>query len=271
MKATKIFLIIYCCFCSLKLFAQTPAAIEADLLEAIKKVVNERPSDMYDTTKAKYTEPISDSGSYLDMANDSLSRKLLHYTSKYPFTLTQQFKSLDSAGLWVCTSADNLFRTYSWNTGLGGTQKDYIAIAQYKTKKGTKSTFIDHAEPNIGLDFKPPFYDTIYTLKRNGKVFYIALYSATMSLSDRWQGVQVFAIENDTLNTNVKLIKTRSGVHSKLQYTYTYNMDMDDWLSVQIDEKSAIIKIPVVLENGKTNGNYITYKFTGQYFERVKN
>lgn len=270
MKILKLFVLICCCFSSVNLFAQTPASIEADLLKSIKKVDDESPSDMYDTTKNKYTEVVNDSVSSLDLANDSLNKKILYYTSKYPFTLMQRFKSLDSTGLGIHTSADKLFRIYSWNTGMGGTQEDYISVIQYKTRQGTKSTFADNNEPNIGRSFKIPFYDTIYTLKRNGKVYYIGSYHAKMDLNDNWEGVQIFAIENDTLNNSVRLIKTRTGLHSKLQYSYVNDMDMVDWLSVQIDEKSAIIKIPVVLENGKTNGNFITYKFTGQYFEKVK-
>jgi len=78
-------------------------------------------------------------------------------------------------------------------------------------------------------------------------------------------------IENDNLNDNVKLIKTGTGLRSKLEFSCIEDYQGNDATEILYDEKSAILKIPVVLENGKANGNYLTYKFTGQYFERMKN
>ena len=141
-------------------------------------------------------------------------------------------------------------------------------VFQYKTENKIKS---NKPKDNPA---KIPAYDTIYILKRANKTYYLAIYDAQMDLSDHTQGIQVFSIENGVLNCNVKLIKTKTGLHSTLEYDYNARFvyeDNDEWPSIKYNEKSATLKIPIVMENGRGNGNFITYKFTGQYFEKVKN
>jgi hypothetical protein len=266
MKSVKLFFIIICCLIASGLFAQSPQAIEADLLKSFKKIDQLRPPGLYnqDTSKVSDLDSLGD-------ANDTFGKKLLHYTSKYPVTIKQRFKSFDYTGLGVISSADSLFRIYFWDTGMGGTQLYYTNVIQYKSGQKINSVVVDD-----GVDYKTPAYDTIYTLKRNNKTYYLACYTAKMDLSYYIRGVHVFSIDNDPLNLHTKIIKTKTGLHSKLEYYY-YDTFIDrdnvsdDWFGIHYDEKSATLKIPVVLEEGKATGKYIAYKFTGQYFERVKN
>ncbi|MDB5136920.1 MAG: hypothetical protein JWP37_3523, partial [Mucilaginibacter sp.] len=69
-----------------------------------------------------------------------------------------------------------------------------------------------------------------------------------------------------------KLIKTRSGLHNKLYYDY-------ELFSIPSNVKDADIRyypafstisLPVIVEKGKVTSKRIAYKFTGQYFEKVK-
>jgi hypothetical protein len=178
--------------------------------------------------------------------------------------------SIQDTGVGITNSADGRLRIYAWNTGMGGTQPDIANVIQYKTGKKTRSIVVD--ESTRATAVKIPYYDTICMLKKNQKIYYIAVYSAKMGLHDYITGIRIFSIENDTLNDNVRLIKTSTGLHSRIEINYIDSYQDDNYLpEILYDEKSAILKIPVVLENGKANGNDITYKFTGHYFEKVKN
>jgi hypothetical protein len=42
-------------------------------------------------------------------------------------------------------------------------------------------------------------------------------------------------------------------------------------ITLEYDPKAKTITFPIVAENMWITDNYITYKFTGKYFERVKN
>lgn len=86
------------------------------------------------------------------------------------------------------------------------------------------------------------------------------------------KGVQVFSIENGKLNINAKLIKTRSGLHGKLFYEYDLGPIIDESVDddIHYDPILKTISIPVI-DGEKVTKARIKYKFTGQYFERVKN
>jgi hypothetical protein len=267
MKYLNLLLLFFSCLLSPALFAQTPRQIEDDLLKSFRKVAHLRPRGLYDSDTTR-GDPDS-----LGEANYLFSIKLKNYTNKFPFTINQPFHSLqdsiEDTGLEITGSADGQLRIYAWDTGLGGTQPDIANVIQYKAGQRTRSIIVEES-----TEVKIPYCDSIRMLKKNQKTYYIAIYSAKMSLHDHITGVRIFSIENDTLNDNVKLIKTSTGLHSRIEFgyvdTYIYQ-DLSDWPIILYDEKTTKLKIPVVLENGEANGNYITYKFSGQYFERVKN
>ena len=267
MKHLNFCLAFLSCLISVSIFAQTPKDIEADLLESFNKVARLRPRGLYDTDT---TRGNIDS---LSEANYQFSVKLKNYTRKFPSTINQPFHllrdSVEDTGVSTINSADGRLRIYAWDTGMGGTQPDISNVIQYKTGQITQSIIVGESS-----EVKTPYYDSICMLKRNQKTYYIAIYSAKMGLHDHITGVRIFSIENDILNDHVKLIKTSAGLHNRIELSYvdTYiYRDMSDFPEILYDEKTTKLKIPVVLENGEANGNYITYKFTGKYFEKVKN
>jgi hypothetical protein len=87
-------------------------------------------------------------------------------------------------------------------------------------------------------------------------------------------GLQIFDIENEKLNQDLKLIKTASGLHSKLYYDFDFFSVVDipygKRPTIYFDAATQTIHVPVVVDKGKVTNRYITYKFTGQYFEKVK-
>src|SRR5471030_1243229 len=82
MNFIKVSILIVCCFISDSLFAQTPAAIEADLLKSFKKI------DYWQEHQQDNNYTGTDS---LIKSNKIFEEKLKFYTSKNPFTLTYPF------------------------------------------------------------------------------------------------------------------------------------------------------------------------------------
>ncbi|SEO11704.1 hypothetical protein [Mucilaginibacter sp. OK283] len=237
-------------------FGQNSKTIEADLLTAFKKI------NYWDTRQADTTVSALDS---LDEANSWFERKLLSATAKYPATIGLPFKSFANEPLGIITSTDGLLRLYWWDTLMGGTQHFYTSVAQYTSAQSVKS--VTPPSPNEYTCS----YSKIYFLKNGGKIYYLAVYDEILDYHQRCQGIQIFSIENGNL-IQAKLIKTQTGLHSKIDFQYNENSMRDqDWSNdLKYDEKVHTLTMPVVTESGSVTNNCITYKFNGQYFIKGK-
>ena len=247
---------------SSNLFGQTPKQIEADLLKSFKKI------NYWDE---RSRDTIIDVGDSLANANNAFGEKLKLYSEKYPFTISYSFNSLKKEYLNICSSDDGLFRIYSWITEGGGTMHEFQNVMQYKTDKNVHSilvrdTAIDHEDRYVY------YYSNLYTFKANNKTYYLGVYDGVYCSACRGQGIQVFTIENGKLNNDVKIIKTQTGLHSQLYYEYNlyYVLHRKVGSLIHFDNTSKTIYVPVVVEHEKVTHKYIAYKFTGQYFEKVK-
>lgn len=260
MKAFKLFLLICLLLSPAALFAQTPQSIEADLLKSFKQI------DYWDQKQHSGNIDAADS---LGEANDRFGKKLADYTQKYPFTLTAPFPSLKKARLDIFTSTDGLFRIYSWDTWEGGTMHDFANVLQYKTSDKTVSALLRSGEFR-----EVPFYSNLYTFKAGNKTYYLGVYGTIYSGKDAGTGIKVFAIENGKLKQNVNLIKTPSGLRGKLYYDYNFfsvvDIDFEKRPTITFDAATQTIRLPLVDAKGNVTKKFITYKFNGQYFEKVK-
>jgi hypothetical protein len=261
MKAPKVLLLSVCCLTYANLFAQTSKNIEADLLKSFKKI------DYWDQKQRSGNIDAADS---LGDANDRFGKTLANYTQKYPFTLTTAFPSLKKAQLNMFTSADGLFKIYAWETWEGGTMRDFANVLQYKVGGKTNSVLLRSNE-----DLYVPFYTNLCTFKIGGKTYYLGVYGTIYSTKDAGTGIKVFAIENGKLNDDVKLIKTKSGLRSKIYYDYDFfsvvDIDFAKRPTITFDAATQTILVPLVDGKGDVTKKFITYKFTGQYFEKVSN
>jgi len=239
-----------CLLAALFSFAQTPQQIESDLLKSFKKI---------DPYKG------SDDNTY---SNDIFLKKLYNYTTHNPETIAYPFNSLKKGHLEINTSDDSVLRIYSWDTWTGGTMHFFDSIFQYRVDNKTYSVIDTATEGDV-----EPLYDKLYMFKRPEKTYYLTTYDGVGSTSDRFSGITIFAIINGKLDTHVKLIKTASGLHSSISYEYNF-FSVLNWKvqpAISFDTKTQTIRIPVVGDKGEMTHNYIIYKFTGQYFERIKN
>jgi len=255
----KIRLLIVGCFLSIGAFAQTPKAIEDDLLATFKKI------DYWNIQKANDTtvgalDSLSD-------ANDYFSDKLSEYAVKKPLTIKLPFEYLTAAGLEITTSDDGNLRIYSWDSGTGGMQHTFRNIFQFRTKYGTDTLHDVTADPYP----TPADISNIYQFIINGKTIYLINYVMPIGINC-YEGITVCTVENEHLNTDVKIIKTKSGLHNHLSCYFEGSTNNGEDVNTQItfDPKNNTIKLPLINENNQPTKYSITYKFTGQYFEKVK-
>jgi len=137
MKHLKPFVLIYCCFFCFSTYAQSPKKIEEDLLKSFKKIHYWNEQRGKDTSLTWVNN--------LEEANEVFGSKLKNYTGKFPFTLRYPFRSLKKEHLDIISSADGLFRIYSWDTWQGGTMHDFENVLQYKSG-GKVTSILDTAK-----------------------------------------------------------------------------------------------------------------------------
>jgi len=250
----KIYLLIVGCLVSVNVFGQSPKAIEKDLNKLYAKREYWSEKIIGDET-GNVVQSMTD-------ADEAFAEKLTYYASNYPFTISYKFDWFED-GPTIVTSDDRLFRIYSWGGSQGGTEQFFYNVIQYKTGKKTNATFYDLGKSG---ESRPSYYE-IHTIKANGQTYYLAMYSIVGSTMDFDNGIQVFAIKNGKLNDNVKIIRTKSGLHSRLSYSIH---DRNGGAGPEFNSVKETITLPLIDENGTATDKSITYKFTGQYFEKVK-
>ncbi|HEY4327951.1 MAG TPA: hypothetical protein VGN20_28465 [Mucilaginibacter sp.] len=205
----------------------------------------------------------------LEKANDAFGKKLQYYTGSSPVTMGMKFLSFSDEGLTINASVDGLFRIYSWDTMEGGTERFFDNVFQYKSSSKTISILDTPKEAGDNIIG----YHKIYTFKVNDKTYYLCVYLTIGSSKNAGQGIRVFAIENNKLNDAVKIIKTKTGLHSELSFDYDFGSVVHSKVrpTIYFDVESKTINLPLVTANGTVTHSYIKYKFNGTYFERVLN
>jgi hypothetical protein len=249
MKPLTFLLFVSFVLISSKLFAQGPDVTENELHKSFIKI---------DYSKEDNT-----------IANDLFAKKLKLITEKYPSTISQKFDKLKTDHMDISTSADGLFRIYSWDTWTGGTMHFFESVFQYKS--GLKSHSILDTPKQEGDN--RPNYQRIFTFKANRKTYYLCVYVEIGSSKDAGDGVHIFTIENGKL-TDAKIIKTGSGLHDDLNYGYDFgsvvNIDYQKLPAIRFDNVTNTIYLPMVDGKYQMTSKFIQYKFTGRYFERLK-
>lgn len=217
----------------------------------------------------KYDEKSSDS---LNKYNAEFEKHLLKVTETVPESIKSDFKILKKNGINILTSKDGNFRIYTWNTLTGGTMQFYRNIYQYKADGKVYSKLNKTKPQDSGCNF----YE-LNQISSKGKIFYITSSIAVGSSAVYAFEAKIFAIEKNKLNTNAKLIKTKSGVKNTLRYdidlSSTSNQnnreDIRDFMNLEYDRKTNTIIIPLLNEDGKITTKKIKYQFKGEYFEKI--
>ncbi|WP_291103489.1 MULTISPECIES: hypothetical protein [unclassified Flavobacterium] len=205
--------------------------------------------------------------------NKEFEKLILNFTSKNPKTLTHNFNKI-KVGLNVISSPDDLFRIYTWNTFGGGSMQFYRNVFQYNIDGKVYSKLNKKDEEDNGCSF----YE-INEVEVKNKHYYITNSVSVGSSAVYLYEAKIFSIENGKLNENAKLIKTKSGIKNTLGYEVDLSslsnrdrkdgVESRDYIDLIYDKMNKTIKIPLINEDGKITKNKITYKFKGEYFEKI--
>jgi hypothetical protein len=242
-------------------YAQSPQKIEEELLKPFKQIDYWAFHKDDDQSINRYDSIVA--------ANTAFRTSLLAYTSTVRGTFTYDFKELEKEGLIIKTSEDGLFRIYSWDSWTGGTAHQFEAIFQYKVANKVVSKLAVYEDGDMGR-----WYSNIYDLKVDNKTYYIGLYHEIYSSKDSYQGVKLFCIENNKLNESVRLFKTTTGIRNELGFEYNFlsvaHRPERPVKLIYYDKDDGQLHLAIVLEDGTVTKRFITYQFTGKYFERLK-
>jgi hypothetical protein len=253
MKYTVIIAIL---FVSNFAFSQNTSEIHAMLSGHLKKM-----------TYYKYDSPNSDS---VEIENALFKKLLLRYLTEHPSSLISKMDKVVKAGLIIAASEDSLFRIYSWDTQTGGTMRFYDNIYQYSS--GGK-VFVKESHSDTEGDPKS-WYSEIYTMNDNENKYYLGVYNAEFSTRDIAQGIKFYAIENNLLNIDVKLAKTKEGLSGSLGINFDFftlqNHDERPLKLVLFDPDKKTISVPIVTDNDKITDKFNIYKLKNGLFEEVK-
>ena len=242
-------------------FGQTPEIIEKELLGLYEKV-NE--NSAYKSN--------SDS-ELLGKANEDFKRKVLQYT-KTPAALKYKFEKLAKV-IFISTSEDGKFRVFSWDRLDGGTMHFFETVYQFQGTDGKVYSTSRELEEGDAGSF---VYDVFTVDAKSGKL-YLVCTTSMVSTQDSYQNLRLFRVKGNKLDEPVKLIKTKSGLTDSVGFGYNFFSVVDrperPIRLFVFDKKSNTFKFPVIIEdekfpNGRVTDKFISYRFNGTYFVKVK-
>ena len=244
-------------------FAQSQNAVEQDLLRKFDRILYWRDYQGESSNVSVYDSLFS--------ANEQFGKALLRHTSQNPATIGFHFPKLKGKGVTISTAEDGLFRIYSWDTWTGGSMHFQQNVFQYQSGGEVFSKII-HEPLNNEDRYSINWYIQVFTVRTPTQTYYLGLYDRTYSSKDAYQGVKVFAINGTALNDTAKLIQTRRGLKNSLGFAYDFFSVADrkerPVKLITYDPKTGRLKLAVVFDDGKVTNRWITYQFTGRYFER---
>ncbi len=246
---------------ALPIAAQTPAAIEKELLGYLTTMANSGSySGGYDDAK-------------LGPATEALKRKLIRYAARED-VIKYNFPKL-SKEMFIATSKDGKFRVYSWDLQTGGTMHDYDWVIQYVGNGGKPIAWSDNDGENEGGG---AFYTDVFQVNSARGPLYLLVSTSIASSSLNGQTIRAARIVGDKFELNPKIFKTGSGVTDSIGFAYDFFTVVDraerPVRLFTFNETRKEFQFPVVIEDeetpqGRVTNKFITYRFNGTHFVKV--
>lgn len=241
------------------LFAQNMNSVESDLLKSFSRI-------QYWASDGRGQDYSLDS---LLAANQNFEKMLFQVTSKQAASLNHPFKSLVDKGLHISSAPDGKFRIYTWNTLTGGSMHFYKNLFQFKSGNQVLAEKDKNEEGDPGV-----FFRTVNVVRVGNKDYYLGYQIALLSSALSYHSMKVFSIDDKSLNSDAKLIKTKTGIRNQLGYevdqTKESNSDLPmEQTMIEYDSKHKVISLPLIQADGKVTDKRIKYQLKGRYFEKI--
>ena len=258
---TAIVTLLFILICSTTSAAQSLDEIETTLVDYLQKL-----------------ELVSNYGGYGDYDTQAeLIQKLRNALMKFGTrsdVLNYPFPKLDEM-MSITTSKDGRLRAYSWDTESGGTMHDYMTVYQFQKRNGNVGVWELPYSDDVSEYGAGSFVHQIFQTETRNETLYLVVSTFIGSTSLSGQSLTVFRIENGHLNTDVKLIRTTSGLKSSVSFSYDFFSVVDrperPIRLFEYDDAKKEFRFPIVIEDEKTpqgrvTDRFITYRFNGRHF-----
>ena len=209
--------------------------------------------------------------------NKALQDALIKYGSRAD-VLIYGFPKLKNK-MYVTTSRDGKFRSYSWDTEEGGTMHDFVTVYQYRGGSGKSHAWSTPYSQDMEGRGAGDFVHQIFQTDTGAQPIYLAVSTFIGSTSLAGQTITAYKIAGEKLDTNAKVIHTASGLTNSIRFAYDFFSVVDHReRPVRLffyDEAKRSFRFPVVIEDSKTpqgrvTNRFITYRFDGKYFVKVR-
>src|SRR4051812_37436745 len=205
-RAVSLFVVMFAL--SAMTYAQSLVKVEGELLSHIDKLAK---ASNYSGTRDYDT---------LAKENLALQDTLLKYGTRAD-VLTYKFPKL-SKKIYLTTSRDGKFRTYSWDSEEGGTQHDYVTVLQYRGKSGKVYAWSVPHTQNLEERGAGSFVHQIFQTDTTSGPVYLAVSTLIGSTSYAGQTISAYRVDGEKLDRAPKIIKTRSGITNSISFAFDF-------------------------------------------------
>ena len=210
----------------------------------------------------------------LNSASLLLKQKLVEYGGRAD-VLKYSFPKLKET-MFIATSKDGKFRIYSWDLESGGTMHDYDRVIQFI---GANAKVMVWADEDGEYDGGGSFYTDVFQVPSARGPIYLLTSTSRASSSLTGATIRAMRIVGNDLDMKAKVIKTSSGVTNDVSFAYDFFSVVDrperPIKLFKFDEARKEFRFPIVIEDedtpqGRVTDKFITYRFDGTYFVKVK-
>jgi hypothetical protein len=211
----------------------------------------------------------------LEVYSKKFERDLKRFIKGNPGTLKYDFKILskDDNICQIQTSSDGNFRIYSWDTEMGGTQRVFRSIYQWKGNGKVFTNIGDVEGDDVESYAEDPEDDlctNMYTIMIGNKAYYLAIKVSVGSSRSHGETISAFRIEGEHLLDTVTVFKTKTETLNAIIVNIDNWNVVDDYKQnegITYDAQQKIVYIPLVNDKQALTNNYLRYKLKGRYFE----
>lgn len=221
-------------------------------------------------TKVNYSEAVNSHFKFIDSVRNTDDRLIAIENEKFEATfihfgqnIFQLNDTFDFNKLIITKSSDKQLCLASWDTRMKRPDMEYTTMAFFKTTNGeVKTKRLINDTIYAGFDKTLLHFNTVYTVRSEHNVFYLALGYGKDFTSHSFQQILAFAIQNDQLTNPIVFPEN-------LPYAYVdFNSEFHGEMPViRIEDSAKKILIPM-FQTKNFSVDYDTLVFNGKIYKR---